>query len=381
MRVNCSKDASSLHSDGKRDNNVYHFETEDDIESSLSNGIKESKYNDFENKNIRELRNIKKKSFFFLSSLRRAIEPELYESHCKLHDEIKKLYFNKIDNDSKYILHEKVENLLLNLNDPIGGYSVQFEEFVPEIDRLNGKWLKITNSVYGIVIAHLLMFAELKPSVLFRGAFFCLQQMIPVAIAQILITYKLFMSLPDLQGSSFCASNQSPTDMLFTFSIIFVFVVSSASTLFEMEDEFEIAISARIYFRYNITDGKAVIRPLRRSMLGVGCALFIVFIQLCIWCFVFITGVWYIITSEDVSSIVQAALAMEFINHIDNMALFLFEREKELSEKGYFRTRSDNEGAVIAMEERRYFTFFSAMPALLVGVSVALVLGLYASYC
>ena len=51
-------------------------------------------------------------------------------------------------------------------------------------------------------------------------------------------------------------------------------------------------------------------------------------------------GILYIVTTDGVGNIAQAAVAISFINELDNMSLLLYGTEAELAVAGRYRTES-----------------------------------------
>ena len=63
----------------------------------------------------------------------------------------------------------------------------------------------------------------------------------------------------------------------------------------------------------------------------------VVLYELLVWICVLIVGIQYIFTIEDVADIVQGAVALGFINGLDNMAVFVHGTSVERLTTDYFR--------------------------------------------
>ncbi len=91
-----------------------------------------------------------------------------------------------------------IEVELLALRDERKGYSVSFNEFVPQNDWLDGRWVQPGNSVYGVIIGHLLMSMELDYECFRKGYPFLLQQAILIGFLHGYLVYALWMALPTI---------------------------------------------------------------------------------------------------------------------------------------------------------------------------------------
>lgn len=173
-------------------------------------------------------------------------------------------------------------------------------------------------------------------TVMCRGCIFCFQQCIIVGGIQAIILYNLWITLPKVIETEFCIK-QLHTDML-VICVICIFIISMIPSIFEITNELCIVATTRIYFRYEPNDGQAIIKKFKRTSSGVFVASCIVIYQILLWLSTFIIGILYIITSEGVTNIVQAAVAITFLMELDNLCLFMYGKESELVHTGRYRT-------------------------------------------
>lgn len=264
--------------------------------------------------------------------------------------------------------NDELDEFLLSLQDTEGGFGTNFESFIPEEDLRDGKWLKTSESCYGVVIGHALNFMVIDLKVLLRGFLFCFQQLIVIGVTQGFILYQLWVSLPSIREGPFCKNSYS----FFYICIMTVFVVSLVPSLLEVCDELKIALCAEYLFRYT-HDGYAVVEKLIASRAGRCVATTIVLYEFAVWLGVLVTGSVLILTTEGIGDIVGATVAITFVCQLGHMSLFMYGREDKLATDGRYRTRSGGRGSD--------FTVHLMLPTLVTASAVAILQFCRYSYC
>lgn len=265
----------------------------------------------------------------------------------------------------------KEEEELLALKDDKEDGTTEFEKFVPVKDWKSGRWINCGNSLYGLFIRFVLCHPNSAFIIVLFPAVFLLGG------AQGVILINLWRSLEHLDEapSQFCTPQNN---RLFLTAIMAVFLVSLVPALNDIINEFKIVSSARLVFQVSSPmagDGQATIARVHRNAINVICCMMVVIYESCIWIAVLLIGIMYILTSPGVGNIVQAAVAISFINEIDNMIMWVGFNEYNL-QSVRFRTHPIDENP----GKRFFFTIVFAMPVFLC-VSVGIVYGLHASYC
>ena len=265
----------------------------------------------------------------------------------------------------------KEEEALLALRDERCDGTTSFERFVPVNDWKSGRWVACGNSLYGLFIRFVLSHHNKRIVLLLVPAVFLLGG------AQGVILVNLWNSINyvSVAPSQFC----SPvTNELFLTAIIAVFLVSLIPALNDVINEFKIVASARLVFQVYSPmagEGRAVILRVQRNVFNVICCMLVVCYEFIIWIGVLLIGIVYILTSQGAGNIVQAAVAISFINEIDNMVMWAGFHDFNLQSVG-FRTHPVDEKP----GERFFFTMIFAMPVILC-ISVGIVYGLHTTYC
>jgi hypothetical protein len=231
------------------------------------------------------------------------------------------------------------------------------------------RWLQIGFSVYGIAIWSLLINIEFK-SIFDLFLVFLLfgQQVFIIGGVQGYILYWLWKSLPASYDVDLCTTD----NLFFYVCIIGVFFISMIPDLFIICNEYRIIRSGLIYFQ-PLTGS---FPKLFRDPVSVILAYLVLSYEFLVWIAVVLVGINYILVSETLGDLVQAAVAITFINELDDMAAFLYGGLAERIRVAYFRcdkpTFDDNASV--------FFSTLLTMPVL-VSISCGIIYGIYNSYC
>ena len=240
----------------------------------------------------------------------------------------------------------------------------------------SGRWLQVSESVYGLSVLTLVQ--EGIPTAI--GGLICSIPLIfgpylVIGFVQGYLIYKLLDGTPKLEDTDFCADEN--TRFLFT-CIIGIFLVSMEPGLQSIFNELEIFRTSKIIFRVGPIYGMSWFAKNKGTDLWPRFFIFpIILYELFVWMGVLIAGVRYIlsINPSDIGNVVQASVAIGFIDQIDDMALFLY---GELGEK----TKTDHLRCNVTMDKihRSMFKTFFTIPILL-SCAFGIVYGLHDSYC
>ena len=255
-------------------------------------------------------------------------------------------------------------------------WSVSFEETIGPDECASGRWLQVSESVYGFCV---LSFVQREvPTDIgdFIDAF--LVTFLPcfvIGFVQGYLIYKLLDGTPKLEDTDFCANEN--TRFLFT-CIIGVFLISMEPGMQSIFNELTILRTSKISFLVDQYDGQSWFKKNKGTdILSRSCAILIVLYEFVVWMGVLIAGVKYILSIDpsDIGNVVQASVAIGFIDQIDDMALFLY---GELGEK----TKTDHFRCNVTMNKikRSVFETIFTIPILL-SCAFGIVYGLHDSYC
>ena len=220
------------------------------------------------------------------------------------------------------------------------------------------------------------------PTILLVALYFIkyVQHTFVVGGIQGVIIVLFWNSLSTIAGGPLC---EPDANLVFVSCVIGIYLLSVFPDLVDVYQEFNIVYYGHLAFTVSTIDGKARITKLTPSRYARYLALSITFYEFLVWVSVLLLGVHYILTIEDVGDVVQAAVALSFINQIDNMALFIFGTNGEKLETDHFRCK----GKVINLFGSRNFmenaplTISDVLTPILVGISFAAVYGANAIIC
>ena len=132
-------------------------------------------------------------------------------------------------------------------------WSVSFEETIGKEECASGRWLQVSQSVYGFCLGSFLLNGVPTNIVGFIGA--CLATLLPslvIGFVQGYLIYKLLDGTPQLEDTDFCANEN--TRFLFT-CIIGVFLISMEPGLQSIFNEMKILRTSKISFQVDPFDG------------------------------------------------------------------------------------------------------------------------------
>ena len=255
-------------------------------------------------------------------------------------------------------------------------WSVSFEETIGPYECASGRWLQVSESVYGMCVLQFVQGGV--PTVIggiievIVGVFLhCLV----IGFVQGYLIYKLLDGTRKLEDTDFCANEN--TRFLFT-CIIGVFLVSMEPGLQSIFNEMKILRTSKISFSVDPMDGhSAIFKNEGSDLWSRFCAFLIILYEFVVWMGVLIAGVKYILSIDpsDIGNVVQASVAIGFIDQIDDMALFLYGEAGEATKTDHFRCN-------VTMDKRGRsgIKTFTTIPILL-SCAFGIVYGLHDSYC
>ena len=234
-----------------------------------------------------------------------------------------------------------------------------------------GRWLQPGISVYGVAV-YILLLNDIPGLVdLFFAFLATLQHTIAIGMVQGYILFWLWKSLPATYEADLCSTN----NLLFYVCIIGVFITSLVPGLLVIFDEFRIIQSGTVSFDNYIYSG-AAFKRLDRSKVGVSLAYCTVLYELLIWAAVLLVGVSCTLSAESLGDLVQAAVAITFINELDDMAVFLYGPKAKIIEVTYVRCSKPvlDPGISYAL------SCICTIPVM-ASVSFGIIYGIHNSYC
>jgi hypothetical protein len=269
-----------------------------------------------------------------------------------------------------------IEKQLLLKEDENYSFQTDINDFLPD-DMLDGKYLALGNSVYGVAMGAFLYepnFNEICD--ILQLLFFLLIPIIAVGAVQLTALYFLWQDTPaiDEDPTAFCSANGDRK--FFLLCIIGIFVTYMIPPLIELSDELIIVRTANVRFEYdNVHDtGKAMVLRLAKRFQWLACL--IVLWEAFIWMCVFLDGIIYILTSTGAGDIIQAAVAICFIMDIDNVAVFLYGFAADDNETNRYRCKLP-----IQEKKTRGAVFMLFTVPVIVTTAAGIVYGLYNTYC
>ena len=137
--------------------------------------------------------------------------------------------------------------------DKEGCYSVDFERMIGKEELSSGRWLQVSESVYGMCVCYFVQDGAPTDSII--GVFLVtLSPCLVIGFVQGYLIYKLLDGTPQLEDTDFCANEN--TRFLFT-CIIGVFLVSMEPGLQSIFNELTIIRTSKICFQVNTFDGRS----------------------------------------------------------------------------------------------------------------------------
>jgi hypothetical protein len=236
-------------------------------------------------------------------------------------------------------------------------------------------WLPMPRSIYGYSVSYLLR-SRYSSSVktIFDHGDILLQIFTFIAIgsSQAIILYYLNESLPYFKDSSFCQNMHQPLLLL---CFIGVFLASLLPSLYDISIEiFTVLSSKRYTVRNNDNKDNIDIIQIKIRFITKLLIAYIILYEFAIWVFVLIIGVRYILTTQGTGNIVQAAVAIVYINEIDNMAIFLYPEQHEIFDIPYFNnvvsTSRDRYEGHIVTPWRQLYKYFGVPMIILVSLAI-----------
>ena len=196
-----------------------------------------------------------------------------------------------------------------------------------------------------------------------------------IGFVQGYLIYKLLDGTPQLEDTDFCADEN--TRFLFT-CIIGVFLVSMEPGLLSIFNEMKILRTSKISFQVYPFSGQSYFAKNKGTDLWSRFFIFLIILyEFVVWMGVLIAGVKYILSIDpsDIGNVVQASVAIGFIDQIDDMALFLYGEDGEQTKTNHFRC-----DVTMNKSDRSIFKAFTTIPILL-SCAFGIVYGLHDSYC
>ena len=253
---------------------------------------------------------------------------------------------------------------------------VCFEEMIGPDEYESGRWLQVSESVYGFCV--LTFVSEGAPTHirLFIAAIF--MTFIPclvIGFVQGYLIYKLLDGTPKLEDTEFCANEN--TRFLFT-CIIGVFLVSMEPGLQSIFNELTILRTSKISFLVYPVNGQSWFKKNEGTDLWSRFVTFLIILyEFVVWMGVVIAGVIYILSidPQDIGDVIQGSVAIGFIDQIDDMALFLYGDVGEKTKTDHFRCNVAKD-----RKNRSLLKVLTTIPILL-SCAFGIVYGLHDSYC
>jgi len=238
------------------------------------------------------------------------------------------------------------------------------------------QWLQLGNSVYGFALRNLL-YPDALPWQTALDLFPC----IIVGGVQGIILYNLWQSLPPLyqsndDGSTSGLCSLSSHSLFFQVCMIGVFFVSVLPALWEVITELIIVTASKIYLYQDWKDGETRFVKTDSRLARRISAVIIVLYELVIWIVVLLIGILYILTSVGAGNIVQAAVAISYINEIDNMAVIIYGDFGRHIKSQRYRCKP----LLTTSFHVSFLSWLFLMPAIIVA-SCGVVYGLHNTYC
>lgn len=279
--------------------------------------------------------------------------------------------------------HDNVEEALLKKlpeegenADTEGCWSVSFEKMIGKEECQSGRWLQVSESVYGFCVLVFVqngVFTDIEG--LFAAFLMIFLPCFVIGFVQGYLVYKLLDGTPKLEDTDFCADEN--TRFLFT-CIVGVFLISMEPGLQSIFDEMKILRTSNISFDVDPYDGRSSFAKNKGTDLYSRFWIFLIILyEFVVWMGVLIAGVKYILSidPQDVGNVIQGSVAIGFIDQIDDMALFLYEGNGESTKTDHFRCN-----VTLDKGDRTVSKMLTTIPILL-SCAFGIVYGLHNSYC
>lgn len=219
------------------------------------------------------------------------------------------------------------------------------------------RWVQVPQSVYGATVESLLRQRELKFSHVFYLLFNVLGACLLTFAVQMYILWRLWISLPDLYNNdSFCLEERIGKLLQLcavgafllsvgaAFNDIFVelnIVLSSTQLAAEPKasDDNILKVNAKTGRKWN-TDELVKLTNLTSSITVKTVSLLLIFLEVLVFLSVLVVGITYLLVQDTVSNLIQASVAIVFLNDMDNLAYSAIMPDgfKDDISKQYFET-------------------------------------------
>ena len=187
---------------------------------------------------------------------------------------------------------------------------------------------------------------------------------IVVGGAQGVAVWYLWTSLSPVSQSSSICTNQP----IFSISVIGIFILYLLAGLKDIIHEMKIVRYATEVFGYD-ENGKAYQEVVgNQTFIAILISFIIIGYELLIWMSVLLIGIFYIFTSDGIGNIIQAAVAIAFINDVDNVAIYVLYPKNHVEYPKRFRVRG-------AQSEHATFFWFRFGAIIIVCAVVGIVFG------
>ena len=251
------------------------------------------------------------------------------------------------------------------------GFQVSFETYIDIRERpCLDEWTTVGCSVYGNLLERLLTDSDGTEAI---TEFIFAWPTFAVGGSQACTLWYLYQSLHKVVKTSSVCSNS----VLFSLSVIGIFLLYLLVGFKDIIHELKVLIYVTEVFDYD-KDGKATRNSVSPTSTGARIGLLVVLYELLIFMCVLLIGILYIFTSEKIGDIVQAAVALAFINDVDNVAVSVIYPRKIIEYRRKYRVpnsylSNDNEEAGL---------FWQCLGApVLVCIAVGIVVGVRNDFC
>eukprot|EP01038_Epipyxis_sp_PR26KG_P015833 gene15833-21449_t len=233
---------------------------------------------------------------------------------------------------------------------------------------------RIPTSIYSTAIFYALLFH--KSSVTKQLLIYTLMLGFSaiVALIQGVLLVRLYTSFLTLSELPLCLN----WDPLLYFSAVMVFFASLIPSLYDLiQDAALVFCPGKIWNDVDLE--KDLTNNYRRFTLPFFIALMILLYEVIVWIFVAIVGIYYLFSQSGVSNIVQALVAISFINELDNiMYWLLFSSSK--SGRGNMKAIYAKNKIMDISSELEPLQILTGLPISVV-IVCCIVFGIHSTYC
>jgi len=270
----------------------------------------------------------------------------------------------------------------------------------------NSLWIELPSSLYGLVIHEIMLSDRIEddpfpcntgflPLKLLKKMLVSFALMGLIFLMQATLLWSIWFELPPLPGRTGTSNGATDDDLEggplcrsfsgLLLSAVGVFAMYLISPFWDVLNETAVAFTSTRYVKINSDGTKITEIGFTRvdSMFKYIAILVCITLELGIDVSLFITGIYYIMTTSGAGNIVQVCVAIAFISDLDNMTIFLVLDKDTIDENS--RNKFEVRSFLSDKPKSKTYVWVQALrllqPLVILGIDCAFIYGCRNRYC